>query len=113
MEDVQANEKTSAKRMMIKDLSNQDIGNSVQVVGYINEITDQTSFLLTDKTGELMVENENKNFHYKKDDLINVYAVVEPTMEGELKLKNQFIQNMSGLNFENYTKIYELKKDLI
>ena len=75
MEDVQANEKTSAKRMMIKDLSNQDIGNSVQVVGYIKEITDQTSFLLTDKTGELMVENENKNFHYKKDDLINVYGL--------------------------------------
>jgi uncharacterized protein YdeI (BOF family) len=113
VEDVQANEKSSAKRIMIKDLSNQDIGNSVQVVGYINEITDPTSFLLTDKTGELMVENENKKLPYKKDDLINVYAMVEPTMEGELKLKSQFIQNMSGLNFENYTKIYELKKDLI
>ena len=99
--------------MMIKDLSNEDIGNSVQVVGYIKEIIDQTSFLLTDKTGELMVENENENFPYKKDDLINVYAIIEPTMEGELKLKSQFIQNMSGLNFENYTKIYELKKDLI
>ncbi len=113
MEESQPNEKNSAKRMMIKDLRNEDIGNSVQILGYIKEITDQTSFVLTDKTGELRVELENENFSYQKDDLINVYAVIEPTMEGELKLKSQFIQNMNGLNFANYTKIYELKKDLI
>ena len=51
MEDVQGNEKSSAKRVMIKDLNNEDIGNSVQIVGYVKEILDQSSFLLTDKTG--------------------------------------------------------------
>ena len=113
MEDVQGNEKSSAKRVMIKDLNNEDIGNSVQIVGYVKEILDQSSFLLTDKTGELMVEYENDTLPYKKNDLINVYGLVQPTMEGELKLKSQFIQNMNDLNFRNYTKIYELKKDLI
>ena len=113
MEDVQPNEKSSAKRIMIKDLSNEDLGNNVQVVGYIKDIIDQSSFSLTDKTGELIVENKSEEFPYKTNDLINVYAVVEPTMEGELKLKSQFIQNMKDLNFENYIKIYEIKKDLI
>ena len=113
MEDLQPNEKSSAKRIMIKDLSNEDLGNNVQVVGYIKDIIDQSSFFLTDKTGELRVENESEEFPYKTNDLINVYAVVEPTMEGELKLKSQFIQNMKDLNFENYIKIYEIKKDLI
>ena len=113
MEDVQGNEKSSAKRVMIKDLNNEDIGNSVQIVGYVKEILDQSSFLLTDKTGELMVEYERDTLPYKKNDLINVYGLVQPTMEGELKLKSQFIQNMNDLNFRNYTKIYELKKDLI
>ena len=113
MEDVQGNDKNSAKRIMIKDLNNEDIGNNVQVVGYVKEILDQSSFLLTDKTGELMVEYESDTLAYKKNDLISVYALVQPTMEGELKLKCQFIQNMNDLNFENYTKIYELKKDII
>ena len=113
MEDFQANQKKSAKRMMIKDLSNEDIGNSVQVVGYIKKIMDQSTLLLTDQTGDLTIEIDNEELPYEVNDLICVYAEVEPTMEGELKLKGLFIQNMKGLNFENYKEIYELRKDLI
>lgn len=113
MEDIQANEKKSAKRKMIKDLSNEDIGNSVQVVGFIKEIVDESTLLLSDQSGELIVEIEDEELPYEVKDLVCVYAGVEPTMEGELKLKSLFIQDMKGLNFENYKELYELKKDLI
>lgn len=113
MEDIKADEKRSAKRVMIKDLSNEEIGNNVQVIGHIKEIIDQSSFLLTDTTGELTVEMESGATPFKVNDLINVYALAKPTMEGEIKLEGLFIQDMKGLNFENYKKIYDLKKGLI
>jgi hypothetical protein len=105
--------KKSYKRVMIKDASREDLGNNVQVLGYVKKGSESESILLNDNTGEIEVVIKNLEFPFQENHLINVFAEVKPTMEGERKLIAHFFQNMEGLNFDHYKKLYEMKKELI
>ena len=112
MEENRDNQKISAKRVMIKDLKEMEIGSQVQIIGFVKGNI-EGNIILDDRTGEITINIKKLKFPFKKDDLVNVFAMVKPTMEGEKKLEAIFFQDMSNLNFDHFQKLYDLKKELI
>jgi uncharacterized protein YdeI (BOF family) len=102
-----------ATQRMIADIRNDDV--KIQVRGYIKDLQNGKSFRLDDKTGELKVEfkAEEISFDYKDGDLVNVIGDLRIITSGEKILEAEIIQDMSGLNFEDYQKIYRLKKEIL
>ena len=98
---------------MIKDLEKMDVGSQVQIIGFVKETIEEENIILDDRTGEIEISIKNLKFPFKTDDLVNVFAMVKPTMEGEKKLEAIFFQDMSNLNFEHFQKIYDMKKEWI
>jgi uncharacterized protein YdeI (BOF family) len=100
-----------AKQRMIKDLKEED--QRVQITGYIDEIEEEKSFLLEDGTGKIKVLGERVKFSYSKDDLVNVFGQLSYKEDKERVLEAEIIQDMKGLNFEYYKKLYEIKKQYL
>ena len=100
-----------AKQRMIKDLKEED--QRVQITGYIAEIDDEKSFLLEDGTGKIKVLREGVEFSCSKDDLVNVFGELSYKEDKERVLEAKIIQDMKGLNFEYYKKLYEIKKQYL
>ena len=94
----------------IRDIQNDDT--QIQVTGYVKEISDDKSFILEDKTGEIKVLIGNLDFNFKPKDLINVIGELNFNIEGNKSIDAKFIQDMNKLNFTYYQKLYELKKEL-
>jgi uncharacterized protein YdeI (BOF family) len=113
MEENKDKLKTSAKRVMIKDLEQVEIGSSIQIMGFVKGNIEGQKIILDDKTGEITIHIKKLKFPFKTGDIVNVFANVKPTMEGEKKLEALFFQDMTGLNFEHYQTLYEMKKELI
>lgn len=112
MGENKSNQNISAKRLMIKDLEKMEIGSQVQIMGFVKGNIKEENIILDDRTGEITINIKKLKFPFKTGDLINVFANVEPTMEGEKKLEAIFFQDMSNLNFEHYQKLYDMKKEL-
>ncbi|MHA1372808.1 MAG: hypothetical protein ACTSR7_00790 [Promethearchaeota archaeon] len=112
MEENRDNQKISAKRVMIKDLKNMEIGSQVQIIGFVKGNIEE-NIILDDRTGEITINIKKLKFPFKTDDLVNVFAIVKPTMEGEKKLEAIFFQDMSNLNFDHFQKLHDMKKELI
>jgi len=102
-----------ATQRIIEDIKNDDV--KIQVRGYIKDLQNGKSFTLDDKTGELKVEfkAEEISFDHKDGDLVNVMGDLRITTSGEKILDAEIIQDMSGLNFEDYQKIYRQKKEIL
>lgn len=100
-----------AKQRMIKDLKEED--QRVQITGYISEIEEEKSFLLEDGTGKIKVLREGVEFYCSKDDLVNVFGELSYKEDKERVLEAKIIQDMKGLNFEYYKKLYEIKKQYL
>ncbi|TFG02708.1 MAG: hypothetical protein EU542_04355 [Promethearchaeota archaeon] len=100
-----------AIQRMIKDIKEDD--QKVQITGYIDEMDDETSFLLQDGTGKIKVQAENINLSYSPGDLINVSGDLGYGEDKERVLTAVIIQNMEGLNFEYYKQLYEIKKQYL
>lgn len=100
-----------AIQRMIKDIKEDD--KKVQITGYIDDMENETSFLLQDGTGKLRVHAENMNLSYSTGDLINVTGELDHGDNNELVLSAVIIQNMEGLNFEYYKQLYEIKKQYL
>jgi uncharacterized protein YdeI (BOF family) len=112
MEENRRNQIISAKHVMIKDLEKMEIGSRVQIIGFVKGKIEEENIILDDRTGEIKINIKKLKFPFKTDDLVNVFAKVEPTMDGEKKLEAIFFQDMSNLNFEHFQKLYEMKKEL-
>ncbi|MHA1106165.1 MAG: hypothetical protein ACTSPN_10680 [Promethearchaeota archaeon] len=97
---------------MIKDLKNMEIGSQVQIIGFVKGNIEE-NIILDDRTGEITINIKKLKFPFKTDDLVNVFAIVKPTMEGEKKLEAIFFQDMSNLNFDHFQKLHDMKKELI
>lgn len=104
-------EKQYAKQRMIKDITVED--SHIQVTAYVKEILDDNFIILDDKTGEIKVNLEDKDFAFNKDDLINIIGFLNINFDGEKEIEAEIIQDMTNLNFDYYQKIYEIKKTLI
>ena len=102
-----------AKQRMIKDIQMDDV--EIQVTGYVKENSpEDNEIIIDDKTGTLTVDiGEIKDLELNDDDLINVIGEIKMNMDGEQTINAQIIQDMNDLNFEYYTQLYEIKKDLI
>ncbi|MBD3195837.1 MAG: hypothetical protein GF317_12320 [Candidatus Lokiarchaeota archaeon] len=104
-------ERQHAKQKMIKDINSDDL--RIQVTGFVNEIENNNSFILNDKTGSIKVNIEEYNFNFKENDLINVIGEYHITTSGEKIIEAEIIQDMKNLNFKYYQQLYELKKELL
>ncbi|MHA1192680.1 MAG: hypothetical protein ACTSP9_10340 [Promethearchaeota archaeon] len=113
MEENRDSQRISAKHVMIKDLKKMEIGSQVQITGFVKGNIEEEKIILDDRTGEITINIKKLKFPFKTDDLVNVFAMVKPTMEGEKKLEAIFFQDMSNLNFDHFQKLYDLKKELI
>jgi hypothetical protein len=102
-----------AKQRMIKDIQMDDV--EIQVTGYVREQSpEDNKIIIDDKTGTLTVDiGEIEDVKLNEDDLINVIGEIKMNMDGEQTLNAQIIQDMKDLNFEYYTQLYKIKKDLI
>jgi uncharacterized protein YdeI (BOF family) len=100
-----------AKQRIIKDIENDDL--QIQVTGYVEEIHNDNTFILNDKSGQLKVDLKDLESSYKQGDLINVIGELRITTSGEKILDSSLIQDMTGLNFKYYRKLYELKKEIL
>lgn len=100
-----------AIQRMIKDIREDD--KNVQITGYIDEIEDQSSFLIQDGTGKLDVHAEKIDLSYSKGDLVNVIGELSYGEDNKRILNAFIIQNMKGLNFEYYKQLYEIKKQYL
>ena len=100
-----------AIQRMIKDIKEDD--QRVQITGYIEDIEDETSFLLQDGTGKLRIHTEKMKQSYSTGDLINVAGELGYGEDKERVLTAIIIQNMEGLNFEYYKQLYEIKKQYL
>jgi len=100
-----------AKQRMIKDLKEED--QRVQITGYVGEIEDDGNFLLEDSTGKIKVLKERVEYTCSKDDLINVFGELSHIEGKKWVLEAEIIQDMKGLNFEYYRKLYEIKKQYL
>jgi uncharacterized protein YdeI (BOF family) len=100
-----------AIQRMIKDIREDD--KNVQITGYIDEIEDQSSFLIQDGTGKLDVHVEKIDLSYSKGDLVNVIGELSYGEDNKRILNADIIQNMKGLNFEYYKQLYEIKKQYL
>ncbi len=94
---------------IIKDLTNDD--ERIQITGYVKDITPNKSFVLDDRTGEITVVIVNVDFPHKVGDLVNVFGDLNFKPSGEKIVIAEFVQEMQGLNFDYYKRLYELKKD--
>ncbi|MEJ2293557.1 MAG: hypothetical protein P8Y23_02175 [Candidatus Lokiarchaeota archaeon] len=104
-------ENQSAIQRMIKDIRGDD--KNVQITGYIDEVEDQSSFLIQDGTGKLDVYAKKIDLSYSKGDLINVIGELSYGEDNKRILNAVIIQNMKGLNFEYYKQLYEIKKQYL
>ncbi|MGV9171906.1 MAG: hypothetical protein ACOC44_10585 [Promethearchaeia archaeon] len=104
--------KSYAKQRIINDIKTNDL--NIQITGYI-ENKDQENLMLNDKTGRIKVNYEDAVGYVEniqKEDLVNVIGELIIDMDGEKSVKAQIIQNMNGLNFEYYKKLYKIKKEI-
>ena len=100
-----------AIQRMIKDIKEDD--QKVQITGYIDDMENESSFLLQDGTGKLKIIAKNMNISYSTGNLINVTGELGYGDNKERVLNAVIIQNMEGLNFEYYTQLYEIKKQYL
>jgi uncharacterized protein YdeI (BOF family) len=101
----------STKQRTIKDIKNDDV--RIQVTGYVKNIVEKDHFILSDGTGQIIVDIKNTDFGYKQEDLINVIGELVIKMDGGKTIVAEIIQDMNKLNFEYYLKLYELKKEYL
>lgn len=99
-----------AIQRIIKDVKNDD--ERIQITGYVKNITDDQYIVLNDKTGQIKVNISQIDFNFRENDLINVIGNLDTNMRGEKILKAEIAQDMNKLNFNYYTKLYELKKEI-
>ena len=99
------NQKTSAKRLMIKDLEKMEIGSLVQITGFIKGSIKDEKFVLDDRTGTITISIKNLKFPFKTDDLVNVFTKVKPTMDGG-KNSRRFFSKICPTLILNITKNY-------
>ena len=104
-------ERSFGQQRMVKDITESDM--EIQVLGYVKEIIDENTILLDDTTGKIHINFKDLEINVKIDDLINVIGLYEMKMDGETVLTAEIVQDMNNLNFDYYTKLYELKKKVL
>ena len=99
-----------AIQRMIKDITVEDL--RIQITGYVKDVLDDNFIVLDDGTGEIKVNLKDVDFRFKKDDLVNVFGILNINIDGEKEIELDIVQDMRNLNFDYYKKLYEIKKEL-
>ena len=99
-----------AKQRIIRDVKNED--ERIQITGYVKNIVENDHIILEDKTGHIKVSIKNIDFNFKEKNLVNIIGNLMIKTDGEKIIDADIVQDMNNLNFDYYTKLYELKKEL-
>ncbi len=100
-----------AKQRTIEDIKAEDV--KIQITGYIEDISEESNFVLDDTTGKISVITENIKYKNKEKDLINVIGDVNIKKDGTKSIVAEIIQDMTNLNFDYYLKLYKLKNEYL
>ena len=93
-----------ALRRKINEISEKDI--RARILGRIIDISDST-IIIDDGTGkaDIIFDPDMLSVNVKTGDLVGVFARVLPLEEG-FELRAEIIQNMNGLDYELYRKVF-------
>jgi len=84
----------------------------IQITGYVKNIVENDHIILEDNTGHIKVSIKNIDFNFKEKNLVNIIGNLMIKTDGEKIIDADIVQDMNNLNFDYYTKLYELKKEL-
>ena len=84
----------------------------IQITGYVKSLVENDHIILEDKTGHIKVSIKNVDFNFKEKNLVNIIGNLMIKTDGEKIIDADIVQDMNNLNFDYYTKLYELKKEL-
>ncbi|MHA1782743.1 MAG: hypothetical protein ACTSUL_04865 [Promethearchaeota archaeon] len=105
------NEIIFAKQTTINDIKNDDM--KVQIVGKVHKILDEYHFILDDTTGNIVINTGDIDFSFNEGDLIKVIGDLQINLEGDKEIKAEIVNDMKGLNFDYYLRLYNLKKEFL
>ena len=110
-----------AQQRWINELSEEDIGNRVRILGSIVDIKsiqdqenqeaqeNQTYLVLDDGTGRFQVIS-NQSITFELGAQIRVFGMVRKTSQTELVIETEIIQDMKDLDMSLYKRVQEVKR---
>ena len=77
------------------------------------ELCLQYHFILDDTTGNIVINTGDIDFSFNEGDLIKVIGDLQINLEGDKEIKAEIVNDMKGLNFDYYLRLYNLKKEFL
>jgi hypothetical protein len=98
-------QRTSAVFSEVNEITPEDAGRRVQIMGFVVDFQDESVFILSDDTGQIIVICQELP---TLQSFIRVFGSIAVTNEGQPMIRAEIIQDLSGLDKKLFRDAFKL-----